>query len=136
MPLALNLGATCTDVEDSVCDGTKGLICGDVCNLAESDTKTCTCGPAYKRSGSLCIPSKFRRRFQIFVYTRQPWLNHLHDIKYYLPIHISVTEIDCNNRNTHLNHNQYVQKKFLLSFQTRNFCLTLITHDHLLPISK
>jgi len=55
---ALGFGATCagTGYTGGACDGSLGLVCGDICTLYESapTSQTCVCGAYHTTSGSTC----------------------------------------------------------------------------------
>ena len=57
---ALGLGAICAKNSALVCDGTRGLECGDMCDTYSYDIseKVCTCSQMHDRVGDECLPSK------------------------------------------------------------------------------
>ena len=60
-----------SSASEYACDGTKGLVCGDMCalttaeNLPGDTAATCTCGPQHVTSGATCSPSKYCQMYLI-----------------------------------------------------------------------
>ena len=54
--LALAKGVLCTGVASDVhCDGSAGLVCGDVCKEDEGSSLNCHCGPHHTDDGGTCV---------------------------------------------------------------------------------
>eukprot|EP00918_Siedleckia_nematoides_P025535 GHVU01055118.1.p1 GENE.GHVU01055118.1~~GHVU01055118.1.p1 ORF type:complete len:462 (+),score=10.55 GHVU01055118.1:55-1440(+) len=55
---ASHLGDTCSLPWKSVCDGKRGLQCGDVCSIYKYDftSKKCTCSQMHDTVGNKCVP--------------------------------------------------------------------------------
>lgn len=54
--LPLNIGDLCGG-SNRICDGNKGLVCGDVCDLSgNSSAARCTCGPSHTKTKTTCQP--------------------------------------------------------------------------------